>query len=587
MVGPSDDAAERIFSPIVAPLPPDEPRADTRSRSPDRRAPRGAEVLHDPRLNRGTAFSEDEREALGLRGLLPPRVFTQGEQVRRILANLRRLEERPLDQYLYLVDLLDRNEQLFYRTVIDNLAALLPVLYTPTVGEACRQFGLIFRRPRGLYVSARDRGRVREVLRNWPQRYIAVVVVTDGERILGLGDLGAHGMGIAIGKLMLYTACGGLSPSRGLPVMLDVGTDNETLRAAPQYIGLPQPRLRGQAYLELVDEFMQAVEEVFPGALIQFEDFGTPNAFALLARYRDGARMFNDDIQGTAAVVLAGLLTAGRLTGAPLGAQRVLFVGAGVAVGAADLLTAALTRRGLSEEEARRHSWFFDRDGLLVAARSGLPAYPLPYAHTHPPEPDLLAAIRALRPTALIGLSGQGGLFTERVLRAMGESNQRPIVFAMSNPTSCAECAAEEAYRATDGRVIYASGSPTGPLDWGGQQRVIGQANNASIFPGVGLGVVAARLPRISDTMFLAAAEALARAVLPAELNRGTIYPGIDRLREVAVLVAEAVVGAARQELPGIMSGKELSEAVREQLYQPSYPSLHSGEAGLLGEDDS
>ena len=257
--------------------------------------------------------------------------------------------------------------------------------------------------------------------------------------------------------------------------------------------------------------------------------------------------MFNDDIQGTAEVVLAGLLTAGRLTGTPLGAQQVLFVGAGVAVGAADLLTGALRRQGISEEEARRHSWFFDRDGLLVAARNGLPAYPLPYAHTHPPEPDLLAAIRALRPTALIGLSGQAGLFTERVLRAMGENNPRPIVFAMSNPTSCAECAAEEAYRATDGRVIYASGSPTGPLDWRGRQRVIGQANNAYIFPGVGLGVVAARLPRITDAMFLAAAEALAQAVLPVELDRGTIYPGIDRLREVSVLVAEAVVGAARR----------------------------------------
>jgi malate dehydrogenase (oxaloacetate-decarboxylating)(NADP+) len=523
---------------------------------------------------------------LGLRGLLPPRVFSQEEQVRRILANLRRMEERPLDQYLYLIDLLDRNEHLFYRTVIDNLAALLPVLYTPTVGEACRQFGLIFRRPRGLYVSARDRGRVRELLRNWPQRHVAVVVVTDGERILGLGDLGAHGMGIAIGKLMLYSACGGLSPSRGLPVMLDVGTDNETLRSAPQYIGLPQPRLRGPEYLELVDEFIEAVEEVFPGALIQFEDFGTPNAFALLARYRDRARMFNDDIQGTAAVVLAGLLTAGRLTGASLGAQRVLFVGAGVAVGAADLLTAALRRDGLSEAEARRHSWFFDREGLLVAARSGLPAYPLPYAHTHPPEPDLLAAVHALRPTALIGLSGQGGLFTERVLRAMAEHNPRPIVFAMSNPTSCAECAAEEAYRATDGRVVYASGSPVPPLDWRGQQRVIGQANNAYIFPGVGLGVVAAGLPRISDAMFLAGAEALAGAVLPAELERGAVYPAIDRLREVAVLVAKAVVRAARRERPGVMAPEELSRAIEEQLYQPSYPSLSPGDTGLLGEDE-
>jgi malate dehydrogenase (oxaloacetate-decarboxylating)(NADP+) len=560
----------------------DVPRDDTRIRSPDRRAPKGADILHDPRLNRGTAFSEEEREALGLRGLLPPRVFTQEEQVRRILANLRRLEERPLDQYLYLIDLLDRNEQLFYRTVVDNLPSLLPVLYTPTVGEACRQFGLIFRRPRGLYISARDRGRVRELLRNWPERNVAAVVVTDGERILGLGDLGAHGMGIAIGKLMLYTACGGLSPSRGLPVMLDVGTDNETLRSAPQYIGLPQPRLRGPEYLELVDEFIAAVEEVFPGALIQFEDFATPNAFTLLARYRGRARMFNDDIQGTAAVVLAGLLTAGRLTGTSLQAQRVLFVGAGVAVGAADLLTAALAQAGMSETEARRHSWFFDRDGLLVAARSGLPAYALPYAHTHPPEPELLAAVRTLRPTALVGLSGQAGLFTEPVLRAMGELNSRPIVFAMSNPTICAECTAEAAYRVTDGRVIYASGSPTDPVDWLGQPRVVSQANNAYIFPGVGLGVVAAGLPRISDPMFLAAAEALAGAVLPAELERGAVYPGIDRLREVALLVAQAIVSEARQEFDAVPAPEELSAAIEEQHYQPSYPSLSDRVAGLL-----
>ncbi len=349
---------------------------------PDRRAPRGAQILHDPRLNKGTAFTEGEREALGLRGLLPPRVFTQEEQEQRILANLRRLVT-PLDKYLFLVALLDRNEQLFYRTVIDNLAELLPVLYTPTVGEACRQFGLIFRRPRGLYVSSRDRGRVRDVLRNWPDRHVAVVVVTDGERILGLGDLGAHGMGIPIGKLTLYTACGGLDPERGLPVMLDVGTDNEELRGDPQYIGLAEPRLRGDGYVALVDEFIAAVGEVFPGALVQFEDFGTANAFELLARYRDRACMFNDDIQGTAAVVLAGLLNGGRLTGIPLTRQRVLFAGAGVAIGAADLIVAALRREGTGEAEAREHCWFFDRDGLIVAGRRGIGPQQARYAHPH------------------------------------------------------------------------------------------------------------------------------------------------------------------------------------------------------------
>jgi malate dehydrogenase (oxaloacetate-decarboxylating)(NADP+) len=536
------------------------------------------DILHDPRRNRGTAFTEEEREALGLRGLLPPRVFTQEEQEHRILANLRRLA-RPLDQYLYLIDLLDRNEHLFYRTVFDHLAELLPVLYTPTVGEACGQFGLIFRRPRGLYVSARDRGRVRELLRNWPERDVSVVVVTDGERILGLGDLGAHGMGIPIGKLMLYTACGGLHPARGLPVLLDVGTDNETLRADPQYIGLPQPRVRGQEYVALVDEFIEAVGDVFPGALVQFEDFGTPNAFALLARYRDRAPMFNDDIQGTAAVVLAGLLTAGRLTGVPLAEQRVLFVGAGVAVGAADLLTAALRRGGMDEDEARRHSWFLDRDGLLARGRAGLAPYQLGYAHDHPLGRELPEVVRSLRPTALIGLSGRGGLFTEQALRTMAEINPRPIVFAMSNPTSQAECTAEEAYRATDGRVIFASGSPFAALEWQGRRQIVGQANNAYVFPGVGLGAVAGRLPRVTDGMFLAAAEALAEATTPAELGQGTVYPAITRLREVALRIAHAVVRAARAEGLTGMAEADLEQSIRDTVYQPAYPPAESAPA--------
>jgi len=555
---------------------PDEPPGAPRPRSPDRRAPRGVDILHDPRRNRGTAFTEEAREALGLRGLLPPRVFTQEEQERRILTNLRGLA-RPLDQYLYLIDLLDRNEHLFYRTVFDNLAELLPVLYTPTVGEACRQFGLIFRRPRGLYVSARDRGRVRAVLRNWPERDVSVVVVTDGERILGLGDLGAHGMGIPIGKLMLYTACGGLHPGRGLPVMLDVGTDDETLRTDPQYIGLPQPRLRGAEYVALADEFVEAVGDVFPGALVQFEDFGTPNAFALLARYRERALVFNDDIQGTAAVVLAGLLTAGRLTGAPLAEQRMLFAGAGCGSGAMDLLTAALRRGGMAEAEARQRSWFFDREGLLVQGRSGLAPYQLPYAHGHEPERELPGAIRRLRPTALIGLSGQGGLFDEAVLRAMAEVNPRPIVFAMSNPTAQAECTAEAAYRGTDGRVVFASGSPFAALEWQGRRQIVGQANNAYIFPGVGLGAVAGRLPRITDRMFLAAADALSAAVTPAELGQGSVYPGIGRLREVAGLIARAVVGAGRAEGLTRMSADALEEAIRGTVYQPAYPPLAEG----------
>jgi malate dehydrogenase (oxaloacetate-decarboxylating)(NADP+) len=537
----------------------------------ERRMPRGVHILHDPRLNKGTAFTELEREALGLRGLLPPRVFTQDEQERRILANLRRLDS-PLDKYLSLVALLDRNERLFYRTVIDNLAELLPIVYTPTVGEACRQFGLMFRRPRGLYVSARDRGRIREVLRNWPEPGVAVVVVTDGERILGLGDLGAHGMGIAIGKLTLYTACGGLDPALGLPVMLDVGTEDEALRLDPHYIGLPQRRLRGPAYHELVDEFIEAVEEVFPGALVQFEDFATSNAFALLARYRTAACVFNDDIQGTAAVVLAGLLNAGLLTGLPLARQRILFVGAGVAVGAADLITAALGREGMGKTEARGRCWFFDRNGLIVQGTRGLVSHQQPYAHQHTATTDLVAAIQALRPTALVGLSGQSGLFSEPVLASMAESNPRPIVFAMSNPTSQAECTAEDAYRLTGGRVVFASGSPFGPVERNGRRVVVAQANNAYIFPGLGLGVVTCRIRRVTDAMFLAAADALAAATTSAELEEGAVYPAISRMRDVSVQVAEVVaLTAYREGHAALPQPEDLGAHLRSLFYQPAY----------------
>jgi malate dehydrogenase (oxaloacetate-decarboxylating)(NADP+) len=539
------------------------------------------QVLHDPRLNKGTAFTEAERDALGLRGLLPPRVFTQAEQEHRVLANLQRLGS-PLDKYLFLVALLDRNERLFYRTVVNNLEELLPIVYTPTVGEACRQFGTLFRRPRGLYVSSRDRGRVREILRNWPERRVGVVVVTDGERILGLGDLGAHGMGIPIGKLTLYTACGGLDPARGLPVMLDVGTDNEGLRRNPHYIGLAEPRLRGADYIALLDEFIDAVDQVFPGALIQFEDFATTNAFNLLGRYRTRACMFNDDIQGTAAVVLAGLRNAGRMTGLALAEQRILFVGAGVGIGAADLIAAALCSEGLSEVEARGRSWFFDSQGLIVEGRPGLPAHQRPYAHAHEEVTDLVAAVRGLRPTALVGLTGQAGVFSEPVLAAMAEINPRPIVLAMSNPTSKAECTAEQAYRATNGCVVFASGSPFGPVEWNGQARAVGQANNAYVFPGLGLGILACGIRRVTDGMFLAAADALAAATTPDELGRGALYPAISRMREVSLRVAVAVANQGHNE--GVADVREAAPAmprIRAALYDPAYPAQPSTDESL------
>jgi malate dehydrogenase (oxaloacetate-decarboxylating)(NADP+) len=550
---------------------------DRRGRVSDRRHPHGVHLLHDPRLNKGTAFTESERDSFGLRGLLPHRIFTQAEQEDRALANLRLLAS-PLDKYLYLVALLDRNERLFYRTVVDNLAELLPILYTPTVGEACKQFGLIFRRPRGLYVSAKDRGRIRDILRNWPERRVAFVVVTDGERILGLGDLGAHGMGIPIGKLTLYTACGGLDPGLGLPVMLDVGTENEALRSDPLYIGVPEPRLRGAAYYELLDEFIDAVEEVFPGALVQFEDFATTNAFQLLTRYRARACVFNDDIQGTAAVVLAGLLNAERPTGVPLTRQRVLFAGAGVGIGAADLTVAALRALGIGEAEARSHCWFFDKDGLIVQGRGGITAQQQPYAHPHGAVADLAAAVRALRPSALVGLSGQGGLFTEAVLSAMAEVNERPVVFAMSNPTSQAECTAEQAYRATHGRAVFASGSPFDPVESAGCRYTISQANNAYVFPGLGLGIVACRIRRVSDAMFLAAAEALAAATTSTEIEHGAVYPAISRMLEVSVDVAVAVARTGYEGgLADVPEPADLRGYLRAALYQPAYPVYGGG----------
>lgn len=538
----------------------------------ERRVPRGVEILQDGRLNRGTAFTEEERDRLGLRGLLPPRVFTQEEQEDRILANLRSLDE-PLDRYLALVALLDRNERLFYRTIIDHLAEFLPVVYTPTVGDSCKKFGRLFRNTRGVYISARDRGQISTILRNWPAQRVSVIVVTDGERILGLGDLGAHGMGIPIGKLTLYTACGGVDPALGLPVMLDVGTDNEGLRADPHYIGLPQPRLRGDAYLSLLDEFVDAVDEVFPGALIQFEDFATVNATRLLARYRMQACTFNDDIQGTAAVTLAGLLNAGRVTGTPLTEQRILFGGAGVAVGCAELIVRAMQRAGLSEAEARARCWFFDSKGLAVAGRSVLSAALQPFAQEHPEMRDLAEAVTSLRPTALIGLSGISGIFTERVLAAMAACNERPIVFAMSNPTSQAECTAEAAYRATDGRVVFASGSPFEPVEWEGSTRVVGQANNAYIFPGLGLGVVAVGIRHVTESMFLAASDALVAATATAELEHGALYPPIERILAVSIQVAEAVALTAFAEGHATpLETTELRERIAATLYDPRYP---------------
>jgi malate dehydrogenase (oxaloacetate-decarboxylating)(NADP+) len=533
----------------------------------------GMELLQDPRWNKGTAFSEAERDLLGIRGLLPPHVFTMEEQTLRILENVRR-KENDLDRYIFLIGLQDRNERLFYHTVLQNIEEMMPIIYTPTVGEACAQFTRIYRRPRGMYISPRDRGRIAEVLRNWPESEVGVVVVTDGERILGLGDLGANGMGIPIGKLSLYTACGGIPPAWCLPVTLDVGTENEALREDPIYIGLRERRLRGAAYDELVDEFILAVREVFPRAIIQFEDFANHNAFRFLEKYRHQVRMFNDDIQGTAAVALAGLFSALRISGGTLTEQTIVFLGAGeAATGIANLICAAMKKEGLSTAEARRRCWLVDSKGLVVQCRDDLQPHKKPYAHDHPFAHGLEDIIEDLKPTVLIGVSGQPQTFRAPVVRAMAQINAHPIIFALSNPTSKAECTAEQALEWSEGQAIFASGSPFKPVTLNGRTYVIGQANNAYIFPGLGLGVLASQATHIVDEMFHAAARALADQVSKADLDTGSLFPPLSDIRAASRAIAVRVAEVAYEEgLAEFPRPENLAEHLEHILYEAVYP---------------
>ena len=533
--------------------------------------PRGMALLRDPLLNKGTAFTELERDTLGLRGLLPAHVLTMEEQAERVMTNLRRLPN-DLEKYVALNALHDRNEALFFRIVCDNIDEIQPLIYTPTVGLACQRFGHIFQRPRGLFIGANDRGRIRELLSNWP--YAAkLIVVTDGERILGLGDLGANGMGIPVGKLSLYAACAGIHPKLCLPVMLDVGTNNETLLNDPYYVGLRQKRLSGAAYDEFVDEFVNAARAVFPGILIQFEDFANHSAFHLLQKYRGKIPTFNDDIQGTASVALAGLFSALRVTGGKLSDQKILFLGAGeAATGIADLAVSAMAAEGVTEAEARLRVWLVDSRGLVVRNRAGLNEQKNRYAHDHAPITDFLSAVRDLKPTAIIGVAAVGGTFTPEVLQTMAQINKRPIIFALSNPTSKAECSAEEAYRHTDGRALFACGSPYDPVQLGGKTFVPRQGNNSYIFPGVGLGAIVSGTRLVTDEMFMVAARTLAQLVSEADINQGSLYPALPRIREVSASIAAAVAGVAYERgLAARQAPANVLEYVQSQMYDARY----------------
>src|SRR4249920_2142735 len=515
----------------------------------------GVALLQDPARNKGTAFTESERDALHLRGLLPPHVSSQEQQSERVLENFRR-KSSDLEKYINLRALHDRNESLFFRLLMDHPDEMTPIVYTPTVGLACQRYTHIFQRPRGIFVSAADRGRVADVLANWPRRDVKIIVVSDGERILGLGDLGANGMGIPVGKLSLYTACAGVSPRTCLPVLLDVGTNNSALLDDPLYIGLHQPRVRGEAYDALVEEFVVAASGLFPGVVIQFEDFASHNAFRLLEKYRDRIPTFNDDIQGTAAVVVAGMLSALRVTGGALGEQTLLFQGAGeAATGIADLVVEAMVAKGKNEAQARGQCWLFDSHGLVVKQRTDLAAHKQPYAHDHAPAGNLLDAIKALRPTAIIGVAAVGGAFTEEVVRTMASLNKRPIVFALSNPTSKAECTATQAYRWSDGRALFACGSPFDPVTLDGRTHVPRQGNNSYIFPGVGLGVIASGASRVTDEMFMAAAHTLAEQVSEDDLRQGSLYPPLKNIRDVSAHIAAAVAAVAYRR--GLARGAE------------------------------
>ena len=534
-------------------------------------SPRGMALLRDPLLNKGTAFTEQERDALGLRGLLPAHVLSMKAHAERVLTNLRNLPD-DLQKYVVLNALHDRNEALFFRVVCDNIDEIQPLIYTPTVGLACQRFGHIFQRPRGLFIGTNDRGRIAELLGNWP--YPAkLIVVTDGERILGLGDLGANGMGIPVGKLSLYSACAGIHPEFCLPVMLDVGTNNEDLLNDPYYIGLRQKRISGAAYDELVDEFITAARDAFPGVLIQFEDFANHSAFRLLHKYRDEINVFNDDIQGTAAVALAGLFSALRVNGGKLADQRVLFLGAGeAATGIADLVVSAMMAEGLSEAESLRRTWLVDSRGLVVKNRAGLTDHKLRYAHDHAPVGDFLTSIQMLKPTAIIGVAAVGGAFTPEVLKTMAEINDRPIVFALSNPTSKAECSAEEAYRHTGGRALFACGSPYDPVRLDGKTFVPRQGNNSYIFPGVGLGATAIGSRLVTDEMFMAAAHTLAYLVNLDDIEQGSLYPALPRIREVSAHIAVAVAEVAyKRGLATLPRPNNMMAFIESQMYDPQY----------------
>lgn len=533
----------------------------------------GQKFLRNPLLNRGSAFSDEERCENGLRGLLPARVETLDEQAKRAITVMRRFPTG-LQRYIYLDALHNTNETLFFKVVSDYIEEVMPIIYTPTVGEACQEFSHIFMQTRGLYVTINDKGHVSELLNNVGQDDVEVIVVTDGQRILGLGDQGVNGMGIPIGKLALYTACAGVAPEKTLPVTIDVGTNNPAYLADPMYLGLRHERVCGAAYDELIDEFMQACRKRWPNVLIQFEDFGNANAFRLLNRWKDKSLCFNDDIQGTACVALTGFYSAMRVTGSKLADQRVLFLGAGeAATGIANLIAEAIAdETGMSIEEARKRCFLFDSKGLVTASRTGLVSHKKEFAHEAEPAESFLQAVQQLRPTAIVGVAALPNAFDSMVIGEMSRINERPIIFALSNPTSKAECTAEMAYQFSEGRALFASGSPFDKVEYNGKTFVPRQGNNAYVFPALGRAATFVKSKTMPTGMFLAASRKLADLVTEEDLERGSLYPALSEIRPISEAISVAVAewayahGVATAQKP-----EDLDAAVKASMYVPHY----------------